>query len=80
MEIELVHKALQKTEKILLRESIDETDLKSRARMLKAGIKALAAEAGVDLSTKEIKRWNIQKKLVPPERQGFGVPFGTQYL
>ena len=52
MGIELINRALQETKKKLLSDSIDESDMKSKAQILKAVIKDLALETNVDLGKK----------------------------
>jgi hypothetical protein len=52
MGVELIDEAIQETQKRLLSDNVDELDMKSRARILKAVIKDLALEANVDLSKK----------------------------
>ena len=52
MGIELINKAIQETKKNILRDNVDELDMKSKARILKAIITDLAIEAKVDLSKK----------------------------
>jgi len=50
MPAELINKAIKETKKKLLSEKIDESDLKSKAKIIKAAIEDLALKASVDLS------------------------------
>ena len=50
--IEYINKAIQETKKKLLSDNIDEFDVKSKARILKAAIKDLAIKTNVNLSKK----------------------------
>jgi len=50
LEIDMIKAAIQETEKELLSDNIDELDIKSKARILKAVINDIALDANVDLS------------------------------
>ena len=52
MPIESINKAIKETKKKLLSEKADESDMKSRARILKAVIKDSALKANVNLNEK----------------------------
>jgi len=52
MEIGLINNAIQETKKKLLSENVDELDIKSKARILKAIIEDVALDANVDLFNK----------------------------
>lgn len=50
MPVAVIHAAIQESKKKLAGERVDEPDVKSKAKMLKAIIKNLALEAGVNLN------------------------------
>jgi hypothetical protein len=52
MEIESINKAIKETKNKLLREKVDESDMKSKAKILKTAIRDSALKANVDLVDK----------------------------
>ena len=50
MPIELINKAIKETKKELLSEKVDKSDIKSKAKILKAVIKDLALKANINLN------------------------------
>jgi len=50
MPVELINKAIKETKKKLIREKVDESDIKSKAKILRAAIEDLALKADVNLN------------------------------
>jgi len=48
--IELINKAIKEAKKELLSEKVDESDIKSKAKIIKVVIKDLALEANINLN------------------------------
>jgi len=50
MSIDLINKAIKEAEEKLAREKVDKSDMKSKARVLKAVIKDLALNTNINLN------------------------------
>ena len=53
MPVEMINKAIKQTKKRLISEKVDESDIKSRAKIIKAEIKDLALKDDVNLNEKK---------------------------